>query len=98
MGRQPRSRNDHKQGLRTGRSGDRNLCQSWLAMGRRLEYPLRRPALRKGGRVMVLFSTVADHMKIMTATENGLFCAGRHAGRTSCDLSHLPLEQVEDAG
>jgi len=47
---------------------------------------------------MVLFSTVADQMKIMSATENGLFCAGRHAGRTSCDLSHLPLEQVEDAG
>lgn len=25
------------------------------------------------------------------------FCAGRHAGRTNCDLPHLPLEQVEDA-
>ncbi len=25
------------------------------------------------------------------------FCAGRHAGRTGCDLPYLPLEQVEEA-
>ncbi|MEX5718192.1 recombinase family protein [Geodermatophilus maliterrae] len=25
------------------------------------------------------------------------FCAGRHSGRSSCDLPYLPLEQVEDA-
>ncbi len=25
------------------------------------------------------------------------FCAGRHSGRSGCDLPYLPLEPVEDA-